>query len=146
VRAEVLEAQRRGIVFDSGCAKVHLDLNVCRSLVEQGVMPDTLSTDGSRLESSYSLPDVMSLFLELGMPLEQVVIAATASAAAAIGAQESLGSLQVGSAGDATVLELEEGDFVFDDRAGNRVSSRRRLAPLLTIKGGARWRNPVVLS
>jgi dihydroorotase len=88
----------------------------------------------------------MSLFLELGMPLEQVVIAATASAAAAIGAQESLGSLQVGSAGDATVLELEEGDFVFDDRAGNRVSSRRRLAPLLTIKGGARWRNPVVLS
>jgi dihydroorotase len=109
-------------------------------------MPDTLSTDGSRLESSYSLPDVMSLFLQLGMPLEQVVAAATVNAAAAIGAQESLGSLQVGAAGDATVLELEEGDFVFDDRAGNKVGSRRRLASLLTVKNGARWRNPLALS
>jgi dihydroorotase len=146
VRPEVFEARSRGIIFDSGCAKVHLDLRVCRALVEQGVAPDTISTDGSRPENSYSLPEVMSIFLELGMPLEQVVAAATQSAAAAVGKQESLGSLRVGYVGDATVLDLEEGDFVFDDRVGNLVKSRRRLVPLLTVKGGARWRRPVVLS
>jgi dihydroorotase len=146
VRAEVFEAQRRGIVFDSGCAKVHLDLKVCRALVEQGLAPDTISTDGSRLENSYSLPEVMSMFLELGMPLEEVVAATTRSAAAAIGTGETLGSLGVGAAGDATVLDLEDGDFMFDDRAGNTIKSRRRLAPLLTVKGGARWRKPVVLA
>jgi dihydroorotase len=146
VRPEVFEARHRGIIFDSGCAKVHLDLKVCRALVEQGLAPDTISTDGSRLENSYSLPEVMSIFLELGMPLEQVVAATTRSAAAAIGTEETLGNLRVGSAGDATVLDVEEGDFVFDDRAGNIIKSHRRLVPLLTVKGGARWRKPVVLS
>jgi dihydroorotase len=145
VRPEVFEARRRRIIFDSGCAKVHLDLKVCRALVEQGITPDTISTDGSRLESSYSLPEVMSMFLEFGMPLEQVIAAVTRNAAAAIGKQESLGSLGVGYAGDATVLDLEEGAFAFDDRAGNVIQSQRRFVPLLTIKSGARWRKPVVL-
>jgi dihydroorotase len=146
VRPEVFAARNRGIVFDSGCAKVHLDLKVCRALVEQGMTPDTISTDGSRLENSYSLPEVMSIFLELGMPLEQVIAAVTQNAAAAIGKQGSLGSFQTGFAGDATVLDLEEGNFVFDDRSGNLIRSRRRLVPLLTVKGGARWRKPVVVS
>jgi len=143
VRSEVLAARSRGIIFDSGCAKVHLDLNVCRAFLEQGVLPDTISTDGSRLERSYSLPEVMSMFLELGMPLEQVVAATTQNAAAAIGRTAELGSLRVGGVGDAAVLELEEGDFAFDDRAGNVLKSRRRLAPVLTVKNGARWRKPV---
>jgi dihydroorotase len=140
VRSEVLEARSRGIIFDSGCAKVHLDLNVCRALLEQGVLPDTISTDGSRLDRSYSLVEVMSMFLELGMPLEQVIAATTQNAAAAIGRDSELGSLRVGAAGDAAVLELETGDFAFDDRSGNVLKSRRRLAPVLTVKGGTRWR------
>jgi dihydroorotase len=143
VRPEVLRARSRGIIFDSGCAKVHLDLNVCRAFLEQGVLPDTISTDGSRLDRSYSLPEVMSMFLELGMPLEQVVAAATQNAAAAIGKDAELGSLRVGAAGDAAVLELEEGDFAFDDRAGNVLKSRRRLASVLTVKSGSRWKKPV---
>jgi dihydroorotase len=142
VRPEVLEARSRGIIFDSGCAKVHLDLNVCRAFLEQGVLPDTISTDGSRLDRSYSLPEVMSMFLELGMPLEQVVAATTQNAAAAIGRDSELGSLRVGAAGDAAVLELEAGDFAFDDRAGNVLKCRRRLAPVLTVKSGRRWRKP----
>jgi dihydroorotase len=144
IRSEVLAARNRGILFDSGCAKVHLDLNVCRALLEQGLAPDTISTDGSRLENSYSLPDVMSIFLELGMPLEQVVDAATRSAAAAIGRIENLGSLRAGAAGDATVLDLEEGAFAFDDRAGNTLRCRRRLVALLTVRSGRRWRAPIL--
>jgi dihydroorotase len=146
VRLEVLAARSRGIVFDSGCAKVHLDLNVCRAFLEQGVLPDTISTDGSRLERSYSLPEVMSIFLELGMPLEQVVAATTQNAATAIGRESEVGSLRVGGVGDAAVLELEEGDFAFDDRAGNVLKCRRRLAPVLTVKSGSRWRKSVGVS
>jgi dihydroorotase len=85
----------------------------------------------------------MSMFLELGMPLEQVVAATTQNAAAAIGRDSELGSLRVGAAGDAAVLELETGDFAFDDRAGNLLKSQRRLAPVLTVKSGRRWRKPV---
>jgi dihydroorotase len=146
VRPEVRDARERGIVFDSGCAKVHLDLNVCRALLEQGIFPDTISTDGSRLDRSYSLPEVMTMFIELGMRLEQVITATTANAAKAIGKEEILGSLRVGCAGDAAVFDIEQGNFALDDRAGNVLKCRRRLAPMLTVKNGRRWRKPIALA
>jgi dihydroorotase len=85
----------------------------------------------------------MSMFLELGMPLEQVIAATTQNAADAIGRNAELGSLRVGAVGDAAVLELEDGDFAFDDRAGNILKCRRRLASVLTVKSGKRWRKSV---
>jgi len=76
--------------------------------------------------------------------LEQVIDASTWKAAASIG-REDLGSLRVGAVGDAAVLDLEEGEFAYDDRAGNVLRCGRRFVPLLTIKDGRRWRKPVVL-
>jgi dihydroorotase len=146
LRPEVREARGRGILFDSGCAKVHLDLNVCRALLEQGVFPDTISTDGSRLDRSYSLPEVMTMFIELGMPLEQVIAATTANAAKAIGKEGVLGSLRIGCTGDAAVFAIEEGVFALDDRAGNILQCRKRLEPMLTVKSGRRWRKPIALA
>lgn len=142
IRPEVRDATARGVILDSGCAKVHMDINVCRAFLEQGVLPDTISTDGVRLDRSYSLPQVMSMFLGLGMPLEQIIAATTQKAAAAIGKSAELGSLRVGSAGDATVLDLQVGDFAYDDRAGNVLKCQRRLEPVMTIRGGARWSKP----
>jgi len=142
VRPEIEEARQRGILFDSGCAKVHLDLNVCRTLLDQGIFPDTISTDGSRLDRSYSLPEVMTLFVGLGMPLEQVIKATTVNAAKAIGMEDTLGSLRAGCPGDATVLDMEQGVFALDDRAGNVLKCQTRLVPLLTVKNGCRWRKP----
>lgn len=143
VRAEVIDAQQRGIILDSGCAKVHLDLNVCRAFLDQQVLPNTISSDGVSLERSYSLPQVMSMFLALGMSLEEIVAATTYKAAAAIGKEAALGSLRVGAAGDATVLNLEEDDFAFDDRAGNVIKCQRQLAPKLTIRNGICWEKPM---
>jgi dihydroorotase len=73
------------------------------------------------------------------MSLEQIVAATTHKAAAAIGKEATLGSLRIGMAGDATVLNLQEGDFAFDDRAGNVIKCRRQFAPALTIKNGVCW-------
>jgi len=139
LRREVIEAQGRGIILDSGCAKVHMDLNVCRIFLDQAVFPDTISTDGVRLDRSYSLPQVMSIFLGLGMSLEQIVAATTQRAAAAIGKERDLGSLRIGAAGDATVLNLEDGEFTFDDRAGNVLKTNRQLTPVLTVRNGICW-------
>jgi len=146
IRREVIDAQQRGIILDSGCAKVHLDLNVCRTFLDHEVLPDTISSDGVRLDRSYSLPQVMSMFLGLGMSLEQIVAATTHKAAAAIGKEATLGSLRIGMAGDATVLNLQEGDFAFDDRAGNVIKCPRQFAPALTIKNGVCWEKAAALA
>jgi dihydroorotase len=145
IRPEVHEARARGILLDVGHAGVHFDLNVGRAAVAQEFWPDTLSTDIHTPPPDrvvYDLLGVMSTFLALEMPLAAVVSTVTDKAAAAIGQSGTLGTLRVGSAGDAAVLELQEGDFTFVDAAGHHIQAGQRLSALLTIKDGQRWRQP----
>lgn len=144
IRPEVHEARARGITLDIGHAGVHFDLNVARASVSQEFWPDTLSTDIHTPPPDrvvYDLLGVMSTFLALEMPLPAVISSVTDRAAAAIGRSGAFGTLRVGSAGDAAVLELQEGDFTFVDAAGHQIRAGRRLSALLTVKAGQRWRS-----
>ena len=141
VRPEVWDAYKQGIVFDTANAMRHFSIPVCRAAIQQGLLPHTISSDRSNPGpggTNYSLLEDMSMFLELGMSLEDVILSTTANAASAIG-RDDLGTSKVGSVGDAAVLEMEEGDFGFEDQLGNHVRCSRRLAPVLTVKGGRQW-------
>jgi len=143
VRPAVRDAVARGVVMDVGHAGVHFDVDVARAALEQGLLPTTLSTDMVRPQVArhmYDLPGVMSTFLALGMSLEDVIRAVTEAPARAIGQVGELGVLAPGAAGDAAVLELEHGDFVFGDAAGHELKARRRFATRLTIRDGRIWR------
>jgi dihydroorotase len=145
IRPEVHEARARGILLDVGHAGVHFDLNVARASVSQEFWPNTLSTDIHTPPPGrvvYDLLGVMSTFLALEMPLPAVIASVTSNAAAAIGKADELGTFRVGSAGDAAVLELQEGDFTFVDAAGNQIQAGCRLSALFTVKDGQRWRQP----
>jgi len=103
---------------------------VCKAALDRGLLPHTIGTDrvGPRVDRvSYDLLDHRSIFLELGMTLEDVVKSVTINAASAIG-QEDLGTLRVGSAGDAAILEFREGNFRFEDGLGSE--SRQQAASL----------------
>jgi len=144
IRQEVTEAAARGVVLDVAHAGVHFDVNVARAAMEQGVLPHTLSTDMVRPVggwTTYDLLGVMSTFLALQMPIEEVVRAVTSTPAKVIGQEHRLGSLAPGMEGDAAVLSLEEGDFLFGDAAGHAISAHRRFLPVLTVRGGRRWRS-----
>jgi dihydroorotase len=116
---------------------------VGRAAVTQEFWPDTLSTDIHTPPPErvvYDLLGVMSTFLALEMPLAAVISSVTDKAAAAIGKSPELGTLRVGSVGDAAVLDLQRGEFTFVDAAGTQVQSGQRLAAVLTVKHGRRWR------
>jgi dihydroorotase len=143
IRPEVREAKARGIILDVGHAGVHFDLNVGRAAVSQEFWPDTLSTDIHTPPPErvvYDLLGVMSTFLALEMPLAAVIASVTDKAAAAIGKSPELGTLRVGSVGDAAVLDLQQGAFTFVDAVGNQIQAGQRLAPGLTVRNGRRWR------
>jgi dihydroorotase len=143
VRPAVRDAAKRGIVLDVAHAGVHCDLEVARAAIEQGLPPTTLSTDMVRplvARRMYDLTGVMSTFLALGMPLDEVIRAVTDTPARAIGQEEELGVLAPGASGDAAVLDIEEGEFSFGDSADHEVKAALRFAPLLTVRGGVRWR------
>ena len=142
VRQHVREAQQRGVVFDTAGAMRHCSIPVSRAAVEQGVPPDTISTDRNQPRPgmvNYDLLEHMSIFLDLGVSLDDVIRMVTVNASDAIG-REELGTLRPGSIGDAAVLEVEEGEFGFEDGLGNSLRASRRFAPVLTVKDGARWR------
>ena len=82
------------------------------------------------------MPNVMSKFLHLGMPLADVVRASTLRPAQAIGWEDRIGSLAVGRTADVAVLALEEGEFTLADSRKNRETATRRLTARHTIVGG----------
>jgi dihydroorotase len=107
-------------------------------LIKAGFVPDTIGTDLHTRSMNTGLKDIldlMSKFLAMGMPLEQVVTANTWNAARAI-RQEQLGNLSPGAVADVAVLRLETGDFGFADHHGARLKGRHRLRCEMTILDG----------
>ncbi len=139
VLPEVLEARQRGILFDCAVGRSHLFFSVARQLVDQGFLPDTVSTDittfTAERDQHFHLPAVMSYLMTLGVPLEKLVPGVT-SAPAAVLERPDLGTLRVGVEADVTVLEEQPGDFSWTDAFGGTLQGSRRLEPFLTLRAG----------
>jgi dihydroorotase len=138
----VVAARRRGVVFDVAHGRNHVNFPVARRALEQGFQPDTISSDLTRPGRAgvvRDLPTTLSKFLSLGMPLADVVRAATAAPARAIGRSGGLGALVPGAAGDAAVFAVDEGRFPYQDADGNVLEGAKRWAPRLTVRAGRVW-------
>ncbi|HSF06416.1 MAG TPA: amidohydrolase/deacetylase family metallohydrolase [Methylomirabilota bacterium] len=141
VRGAVRAARERGVVLDVGHASIHCDVNVARRAIAEGLPPTTISTDLHTPPPGrivYNLRAIMSKFLALGMPLDEVVASVTSRAAAAIGRSAELGSLAPGMVGDAVVMDVEDGHFTYLDGAGNEVKASRRFRTRHVIRQGRR--------
>lgn len=141
VRKEVEEARERGIVFDVGHGRGSFDFDVARAMVDNGFLPDVLSSD-VHVQSiggpAFDVLVTMSKFLSMGVPMSDVVAAATCNPAKAI-ARPDLGSLKPGSPGDAVVLTLNEGEFEYRDSLNATFMGSKKLEPDGIIVGGAWW-------
>ena len=140
--ASLKEAKLRGVIIDAGMAGgVHTDFEVLRAAVNCGALPDTISTDITKLSvytrgGRYGLTMCMSMLRTLGMSEEEILRAVTSSAASALNRQSIWGVLEVGRAADVAVLKY--GDYGFDitDRAGKRLMDDKGYCCQLTIVDG----------
>ena len=144
IRPEVRAAADRGVIMDVAHAGVHCDVEVVKAAMDQGLMPDTISTDIHIAPPGrivYLMNDLVSKFHALGMPLADAITASTSRPAEVLGLQDSIGSLAVGMEGDAAVWEQRQGRFVWHDMAGHNVDGSLRLDTFATVKGGmVAWR------
>ena len=142
VLPQVREARRRGVLFDFGNGRAaHFTWEVVERAIQQDFLPDTISSDmtlAGRTDQVIDLPNVLSKFVLLGMPLDRVLACATANAARAIPEFKSYGTLRPGAAADVAVLELREGDFEFVDNYKGKRMGRRKLVPYAVVVGGKR--------
>jgi dihydroorotase len=134
VREEVVEARRRGVVFDIGHGSGSFGFGTAEQMLDAGFPPDVISSDVHTLSingPAYDQLVTMGKFLALGMDLAAVIGAATAAPAAVLG-RADLGRLSLGTIGDASLLELVEGEFEYRDvparpatACGARAGDRR---------------------
>lgn len=139
LRPAIRRAHERGVLLDGCNGSGNFDLEVCRAALRQGLYPDIISSDmnssGAFLQPLYSLPRIMSKYLDLGMPLDAVLHAATAAPAQAIGHGE-LASLRPGTPADLAVFRLLRKPMSYTDAAGHVLSGGQALVPQLTMKRG----------
>ena len=141
VREETLAARERGVIFDIGHGKGSFGFGTGRAMLAAGFLPDCISSDAHILSidgPAFDLLVTMSKFLCLGMPLVDVVRAATSAPAAAL-RRPDLGTLEPGVATDASVLDLCDGDFDYEDADGVVLGGKQRLFPSGMVIGGRWW-------
>ena len=141
-----LAAKQRGVIVDVGHGGGSFDYMVCEPALQQGLGPDTISSDIHSVSINTpgypTLPWVMSKFLGLGMPLEEVVARATSEPGRVIGHVPGLGTLAIGAPADLALFDLVDGPVEFVDTRNNKRAGTRKLVPVLTVKGGRPFGRP----
>jgi dihydroorotase len=138
INPAIFAAQKKGILFDVGHGGGSFVWRTAVPAFKERWYPDTISTDmhiNSMNAGMKDMLNVMSKFLALGMPLDQVIAKSTWAPAKAV-KQEALGHLSVGAVADVAVLRLEKGRFGFLDQDGARMSGTQKLTAEVTIKDG----------
>jgi dihydroorotase len=132
------ELRERGLILDVGHGTGSFSFKVAEQMLEQGILPDVISTDIHQLAIQgpmFDMPTTLSKFLNLGMTVSQVIQCASSAPAKAMRHPE-LGTLQVGSAADIALFRIEEGDYLFQDvRMDERRGTKRLINTLTMIDG-----------
>ncbi len=134
----LFEARKRGVIFDVGHGGGSFLFRHAVPAMRQGFRPDSISTDlhiGSMNAGMKDMLNVMSKFLNMGMPLDEVILRSTWTPAREI-KREELGNLSAGAPADVAVLRVEKGNFGFVDTYGARMKGTRKLVCELTVRDG----------
>ena len=143
VRPEVLAARQRGVLFDIGHGMGSFSFKTARAMLDAGFMPDTISSDIHALcinGPAFDQVTTLSKFLCLGVPLKEVIRTSTENAARAL-SRPDLGTLKPGSAGDASILSVDDGPFDYADVVGEHVTGEKKINARGVVLAG-RWWHP----
>jgi dihydroorotase len=140
------EARARGVIFDVGHGSGSFWFRNAVPAEKQGFIPDSFSTDlHTGNYTVVSMNDVMSKFLAMGVPLDDVIRRSTVNPATEIHRAE-LGTLSIGKDADIAVLELSQGRFGYIDCGVAKMDGNVRLTTRMTIRAGRILYDPSGLS
>lgn len=140
------EARARGVIFDVGHGAGSFWFRNAVPAARQGFIPDSMSTDlHTGNYTVLSMSNVMSKFLAMGVPLDDIIRRTTVNPAREI-RRPDLGTLSVGKEADIAVLEQLQGNFGYIDCGYARMDGKVRLVARMTIRAGRILYDPSGLS
>ncbi|GGH76348.1 dihydroorotase [Pullulanibacillus pueri] len=137
---EVLrEAIKRGVHLDVGHGTASFSFKVAEAARRHGIGLDTISTDiyrGNRLNGPvYGMAHVLTKFLYLGYPLQEIIDAVTLHAAGWLNRPE-LGRIKVGDSANLTLFIVKDEPTELTDSEGEvRVAKQRLDARGVVVNG-----------
>jgi dihydroorotase len=140
------QARARGVFFDVGHGSGSFWFRNAVPAEKQGFIPDSFSTDlHTGNFTVVSMNNVMSKFLAMGVPLDDVIRRSTVNPANEIRRPE-LGTLSVGRDADIAVLDLMKGHFSYIDCGVARMDGNVQLQARMTVRAGRISYDPSGLS
>jgi len=139
VTGALREAYEAGVLFDLGHGSGGFAFDVLEAQLEAGLVPHTVSSDlhaRSLYGPAYDLPTTMAKLLAVGLPLRDVVAAATVHPARALGLPGGAGTLAAGAPADIAVFAVRDGSFEVVDAHRQRRTARQRLVNEATYVAG----------
>jgi dihydroorotase len=134
------------VIFDAGHGQASFLFRNAVSAVKQGFMPDSISTDlHTGNFTILNMTQVMSKFLAMGVPLDDIIRRSTVNPAREIH-RPDLGTLSVGREADIAVLEELHGHFSYIDCGYARMDGSVKLVARLTVRAGRILYDPSGLS
>lgn len=129
--------RKKGIYFDVGYGAISFSFSQAAPAVHQGFYPNTISSDmhATPKNKMQDMPGIISEFLAMGMPLQQVIEALTWNPAKEIH-HEELGNMTVGGIADIAIIKLISDPVSFYDYSGNSIKGSSKLETVITIKNG----------
>jgi dihydroorotase len=136
INPALAQARARGVIFDVGHGSGSFWFRNAVRAEQQGFVPDSFSTDlHTGNFNTVSMTVIMSEFLSMGVPLEDVIVRTTVNPANEIHRPE-LGTLSVGKDADIAVLELAKGHFSYIDCGFARMDGNAKLTARMTVRAG----------
>ena len=136
----VRQARERGILFDTAEGRKHGDFDVMQKAMEQGFVADFCSTDlvlaSMYRRSIFSLPNLMSRYIAMGIPMAEVVRMATQAPARLMGMEGVIGCLTPGARADIAIFRWIPQHQTYKDWKGSTFQAEMLLKPELTVKDG----------
>jgi len=140
------QARNRGVIFDVGHGAGSFWFRNAVPAVNQGFIPDSMSTDLHTGDLTIlSMSNVMSKFLSMGVPLNDLIRRSTVNPAREIHRPE-LGTLSVGKEADIAVLEELHGHFGYVDCGYAKMEGTSQIVARMTIRAGRILYDPSGLS
>lgn len=136
----VKDGREKGVFFDVGAGRTQFSFKVARTAITGNFLPDIISTDvvsfSAYKRPVFALPYVMSMYLNLGISLHDVVKACTETPAKIMNMADEIGTLKPGACADVCIMNLIEHKTEFADPYGNKFTGKMLFKPQLTIKSG----------
>ena len=141
-------AREKGVRFDLGHGAGSFLFSNAIPALRQGFGPDTLSTDlymDNVAGPVIGLTHIMSKYLCMGMPLEEIIRRVTTVPAEIIRRPE-LGTLRPGSCADIAILKLRSEPVHFADSSRVRMAGSQIIQCMATLRAGEIVYDPYALS